>query len=50
MSRIGNNPVKLPPKVEVALGQGEITVKGPLGSLTRKFGPTVTIEKDVDHL
>jgi large subunit ribosomal protein L6 len=45
MSRIGNNPVKLPPKVEVALVAGEITVKGPLGSLTRKFGPTVTIDK-----
>jgi len=44
MSRIGNNPVKLPPKVEVTLAAGEITVKGPLGSLTRKFGPTVTIE------
>jgi large subunit ribosomal protein L6 len=45
MSRIGNNPVKLPPKVEVTLAAGEITVKGPLGSLTRKFGQTVTIEK-----
>jgi len=44
MSRIGNNPVKLPPKVEVTLAAGEITVKGPLGSLTRKFGPAVTIE------
>src|SRR4030095_7823399 len=50
MSRIGNNPVKLPPKVEVALGQGEITVKGPLGSLTRKFGPTVSIEKNGEQL
>ena len=50
MSRIGNNPVKLPPKVEVALAAGEITVKGPLGSLTRKFGPTVTIEKDGEQL
>ena len=45
MSRIGNNPVKLPPKVEVTLAAGEITVKGPLGSLTRNFGPTVTIER-----
>ena len=50
MSRIGNNPVKLPPKVEVALAAGEITVKGPLGSLTRKFGSTVTIEKDGEQL
>ena len=50
MSRIGNNPVKLPPKVEVTLGSGEISVKGPLGSLTRSFGPSVTIEKNGEEL
>ena len=50
MSRIGNAPVKLPPKVEVALSAGEISVKGPLGTLSRKFGDTVTIEKDGEQL
>jgi large subunit ribosomal protein L6 len=50
MSRIGNNPVKLPPKVEVTLASGEISVKGPLGSLTRSFGPSVTIEKNGEEL
>lgn len=50
MSRIGNNPVKLPPKVEVTLAGGEISVKGPLGTLTRSFGDAVTIEKDGDSL
>ncbi len=50
MSRIGNNPVKLPPKVEVALAGGEITVKGPLGALSRKFGSDVSIEKNGDEL
>ena len=50
MSRIGNNPIKLPPKVEVTLAAGEIKVKGPLGELTRKFGDTVTIEKDGEQL
>ena len=50
MSRIGNSPVKLPPKVEVTLAGGEISVKGPLGSLTRTFGSEVTIEKDGDTL
>jgi large subunit ribosomal protein L6 len=50
MSRIGNNPVKLPPKVEVALAGGEITVKGPLGALSRTFGPDVSIEKNGDEL
>ena len=50
MSRIGNNPVKLPPKVEVTLAAGEITVKGPLGALTRKFSDAVSIEKAGEQL
>ena len=50
MSRIGNAPVKVPPKVEVALSAGEISVKGPLGTLSRKFSDHVTIEKDGEQL
>ena len=50
MSRIGNNPVKLPPKVEVSLAAGEISVKGPLGTLSRKFGDAVTIEQSGEEL
>ena len=50
MSRIGNAPVKLPPKVEVALSAGEISVKGPLGTLSRRFDGNVTIEKDGEQL
>jgi large subunit ribosomal protein L6 len=50
MSRIGNSPVKLPPKVEVALAAGEISVKGPLGTLSRKFGNQVSIERDGEQL
>ena len=50
MSRIGNNPVKLPAKVEVTIAGGEISVKGPLGSLSRRFGPTVSIEQSGDTL
>ena len=45
MSRIGNQPVHLPPKVEVTLAPGTITVKGPLGSLTRTYGADLSIEK-----
>ena len=37
MSRIGKNPIKLPEKVEVTLGAGEITVKGPLGTLSTQI-------------
>ena len=50
MSRIGNNPVKVPPKVEVTLGTGEISVKGPLGTLSRQFGPAVTVERNGEEL
>jgi large subunit ribosomal protein L6 len=50
MSRIGNNPVKVPPKVEVTLANGEISVKGPLGTLARSFGPSVTIERNGEEL
>jgi large subunit ribosomal protein L6 len=50
MSRIGNNPVKLPAKVEVSINAGEISVKGPLGTLSRKFGDAVTIEKAGEEL
>ena len=50
MSRIGNNPIPLPPKVEVTLVPGGITVKGPLGSLSRTFGSALTIERSGDTL
>lgn len=50
MSRIGNNPIKLPPKVEVTIAGGEVSVKGPLGSLSRRFGPTVSVEQSGDTL
>jgi large subunit ribosomal protein L6 len=50
MSRIGNSPIPLPAKVEVTLAEGSITVKGPLGTLTRTYGSNVSIEKDGDTL
>ncbi|HVN34944.1 MAG TPA: 50S ribosomal protein L6 [Casimicrobiaceae bacterium] len=50
MSRIGNQPIALPAKVEVTLAPGAITVKGPLGTLSRSFGLELTIEKDGDKL
>jgi len=50
MSRIGNNPIPLPPKVEVTLAPGQITVKGPRGSLTRELDDRVSIEKDGETL
>jgi large subunit ribosomal protein L6 len=43
-------PSSCPPKVEVTLANGEISVKGPLGTLSRNFGPSVTIEKNGEEL
>ena len=45
MSRIGNTPVVLPDKVEMTLASGEISIKGPLGTLTQKVSPQVKVEK-----
>jgi len=50
MSRIGNLAIPLPPKVDVTLGPGEITIKGPLGTLSRKYGEALSIEKAGDTL
>jgi large subunit ribosomal protein L6 len=50
MSRIGDAPVMLPEKVEVTLTPVEISVKGPLGTLTRKLSPEVTVEKVENHI
>lgn len=48
MSRIAKNPVVLPQGVEVALSAEQITVKGPLGSLTQFILPSVNVEKEGD--
>lgn len=50
MSRIAKNPVVLPEKVEVTLSQTEIAVKGPLGVLTQKLSPNVTVSKIENRL
>lgn len=50
MSRIAKNPVALPSGVEVALSASDITVKGPLGSLTHFVLPSVVIEKEGNAL
>jgi large subunit ribosomal protein L6 len=50
MSRVAKNPIALPKGVDVAIDAGQVTVKGPLGTLTQQFGNTVTIERDGDTL
>jgi large subunit ribosomal protein L6 len=50
MSRIAKYPVPLPKGVEVNLAGGNISVKGPLGSIVRSADPNVGVEKDGENL
>ena len=50
MSRIGNFPVELPANVEVQLSAGEISVKGPLGTLKQALSAQVEVERVDNHL
>jgi len=50
MSRIGNFPVELPTNVEVHLSDGEISVKGPLGTLKQSLSAQVTVERVENQL
>ena len=46
MSRVAKNPIVLPQGVDVTLGAEQISVKGPLGSISIPANPAVTVEKD----
>lgn len=50
MSRIAKYPVVVPSGVEVSMTAREITVKGPLGSLSQKLSADVTVVRDGDNL
>ncbi|MFH1030898.1 MAG: 50S ribosomal protein L6 [bacterium] len=46
MSRIGKLPIELPDKVEVAIEDGKVTVKGPKGELTKIINSKIKVEKN----
>jgi len=50
MSRIAKFPIPLPKGVEFNSAAGQISVKGPLGTLTRPADPSVAVEKKGDQL
>ena len=50
MSRIGNLPVVLPKGVDVTLAQDQISVKGPLGTLTQPLSQTVEVSREGDQI
>ena len=43
MSRIAKKPIAIPPKTEASFSGGVMTVKGPLGTLTKLFRPYITV-------
>jgi len=46
MSRVARMPVAVPGGVDVSMGNGTITVKGPQGTLTQSVNPLVTITRE----
>lgn len=44
MSRIGRAPITVPAGVEVTVDGNAVTVKGPKGTLTKEFKPSMTIK------
>src|ERR1700694_1763133 len=50
MSRIAKYPVAIPEKVEVTVGQSELTVKGPLGTLKQAIASQVVVKREGDKV
>ena len=46
MSRVGKMPIALPQGAEVAINAAQISVKGPLGSLTQSLNGLVKVQND----
>ncbi len=46
MSRIGKNPIVVPEKTDVSVGVQTVTVKGPLGTLSRPTHSLVSVSVD----
>lgn len=44
MSRIGKKGIAIPAKTEVTVNNGVVSIKGPLGELTRTFKKNIVIE------
>jgi len=46
MSRIGKKIITLPEKTEINISDSSVTVKGPLGELTRELHPVIEVKLD----
>lgn len=50
MSRVANNPVVVPEKVDVVLSEDRVEVSGPLGKLTQPLTGDVDLKRDGDSI
>src|SRR3989338_5434087 len=50
MSRVAKNPVVVPSGVEVVLAAGEVSIKGPLGTLKQALSGDVSVVREGDSL
>ncbi|MFZ5503308.1 MAG: 50S ribosomal protein L6 [Pseudomonadota bacterium] len=50
MSRVAKNPVVVPSGVEVAMTAGEISIKGPMGTLSQAMSADVSVVREGDTL
>lgn len=50
MSRVAKNPVVVPSGVEITLAAGEVSVKGPLGTLRQALSGDVSVVREGDSL
>ncbi|HEX4986294.1 MAG TPA: 50S ribosomal protein L6 [Burkholderiales bacterium] len=50
MSRIGNLPVAVPKGVDVTVASGQISIKGPLGTLSHPVSPAVQVAREGDSI
>lgn len=46
MSRVGKSPISLPKGAEVQISGAQLTVKGPLGTLTHTLHPLVSLKQE----
>jgi large subunit ribosomal protein L6 len=50
MSRLAKKPITIPEKVTLKVDEGEVSVKGPLGELARRFRPIIKMELKTEGL
>jgi large subunit ribosomal protein L6 len=45
LSRVGKNPITLPPEVKLEIKGDEVAVQGPKGKLSRRLHPSIKLEQ-----